>query len=142
MYEANITGEHSGRLTGREVGTGYFLLAPDGTMRGTGYSILTTSTGETVLIEDRGMSVPLGPGRRRLRTTATFRTTSERLAWLNTTIGAFEAEVDVSKMELVGKNYEWKKVGKHPCSTLLKIFASNRRSKTATWCLPGSNVMS
>src|SRR5260370_30460433 len=108
MYEANITGEHSGRLTGREVGTGYFLLAPDGTMRGTGYSILPTSTGETVLIEDRGMSVPLGPGRRRLRTTATFRTTSERLAWLNTTIGAFEAEVDVSTMELVGKNYERK----------------------------------
>ena len=107
-YEANITGEHSGRLTGREVGTGYFLLAPDGTMRGTGYSILTTSTGETVLIEDRGMSVPLGPGRRRLRTTATFRTTSERLAWLNTTVGAFEAEADLSTMEIVGKNYEWK----------------------------------
>ncbi len=107
-YEANITGEHSGRLSGREVGTGYFLLAPDGTMTGTGYSILTTSTGETVLIEDRGMSVPLGPGRRRLRTTATFRTTSERLAWLNTTVGAFEAEVDLSTMEIVGRNYEWK----------------------------------
>ena len=107
-YEANITGEHSGRLTGREVGTAYFLLAPDGTMTGISYSILTTSTGEIVLIEDRGMSVPLGAGRRRLRTTATFRTTSERLAWLNTTVGAFEAEVDLSTMEIVGKNYEWK----------------------------------
>src|SRR5258708_16665558 len=60
-YEANITGEHSGPLSGREVGTGYFLLAPDGTMTGTGYSILTTSTGEIVLIEDRGMSVTPTP---------------------------------------------------------------------------------
>ena len=77
-------------------------------MTGTAFSVLTTSTGETVFIEDRGMSVPLGPGRRRLRTTATFRTTTERLAWLNTTVGAFEAEVDLSTMEIVGKNYEWK----------------------------------
>jgi hypothetical protein len=76
-------------------------------MTGTGYSILTTSTGETVLIEEWGKSVTLGPGRRRLRTTASFKTTSERLAWLNTTIGAFEAETDLSTMEIVGKNYEW-----------------------------------
>jgi len=107
-YEANVTAEHSGRLSGREVGTAYFLLAPDGTMTGTGYSILTTSTGETVLIEEWGKSVTLGPGRSRLRTTASFKTTSERLAWLNTTIGAFEAETDLSTMEIVGKNYEWK----------------------------------
>ena len=106
--EANITAEHSGRLSGREVGTSYALLAPDGTVTVTGYSILSTSAGETVLIEDQGMSVPLGPGRRRVRTTVTFRTTSERLAWLNTTVGAFEAEADLSTMEIVGKNYEWK----------------------------------
>ena len=107
-YEVNITGEHSGRLSGREVGTGYFLLAPDGTVTGTGYSILTTSAGETILIEDRGMIVPIGPGRSRVRTTVTFRTTSQRLASLNTTVGAFEAEIDLSTMEIVGKNYEWK----------------------------------
>jgi len=106
-YEVTVTAEHRGRLSGREVGTGYFVFAPDGTGKGTAYSVLTTSTEETVLIEEWGMSVPLGPGRRRTRTTVTFRTTSERLAWLNTTIGAFEAESDLSTMEIVGKNYEW-----------------------------------
>jgi hypothetical protein len=43
----------------------------------------------------------------RFRTTATLKTTSPKLSWINTSVFAFEGEGDFSTMEVVGKIYEW-----------------------------------
>ncbi len=106
-YEVTQVADLSGRLNGHGVGSNYVQQATDGTSTTRFYGVFTTSEGETLLAESSGMSVPLAPGRVRFRTTATLKTTSPRLSWLNTTIVAFEGEGDFSTMEVVGKLYEW-----------------------------------
>ena len=106
-YEVTQVAELSGRLSGRGVGSNYVSLAADGTSTTKFYGVFTTDEGETILAESGGMSVPLAPGRVRFRTTATLKTTSSKLTWINTTVLAFEGEGDFSSMEVVGKLYEW-----------------------------------
>jgi hypothetical protein len=106
-YEVTQVAELSGRLSGRGVGSNYVSLAADGTSTTKFYGVFTTDEGETILAESGGMSVPLAPGRVRFRTTATLKTTSAKLTWINTTVLAFEGEGDFSSMEVVGKLYEW-----------------------------------
>lgn len=107
-YEVTQVAELSGRLSGRGVGSNYVSLAADGTSTTRFYGVFTTDEGETILAESGGMSVPLAPGRVRFRTTATLKTTSSKLTWINTTVLAFEGEGDFSTMEIIGKLYEWK----------------------------------
>ena len=110
-YEFTWLGEVSGRLSGRELGTDYWLIAPDGAGVFTYYGVLTTLEGEVVLEEGRGMSIPMGQGRTRAKATVTFKTTAPKLAWLNNLIGAFESEGDysgdLSTKVFSGKYYEW-----------------------------------
>lgn len=106
--EQAILGEQTGRLSGREMGAAYVTLAPDGTTVGTYYGVLTTTDGETVRVESRGMGAPLSPGRSRVQVTVTLRTTSPKLAWVNTTIAAFEGEVNDAEMGIAGRIYGWK----------------------------------
>jgi len=107
-YEVTQVAELSGRLSGHGVGSNYVSLAADGTSTTKFYGVFTTDEGETILAESGGMSVPLTPGRVRFRTTATLKTTSPKLTWINTIVVAFEGEGDFSSMEVVGKLYEWK----------------------------------
>jgi hypothetical protein len=85
----------------------YVQQAADGTSMTKFYGVFTTNEGETILAETGGVSVPLMPGRVRFCTTATLKTASPKLSWLNTTVVAFEGERDFSTMEAVGKLYEW-----------------------------------
>ncbi len=94
-------------MNGHGIGSNYVQQAADGTSTTKFYGVFTTTEGETILAEAGGMSVPLTPGRVRFRTTGTFKTTSPKLRWLNTTVVAFEGEGDFSSMEVVGKLYEW-----------------------------------
>ena len=105
-YEVTQVAELSGRLNGRGVGSNYVQLAADGTSTTKFYGVFTTTEGETILAESAGMSVPLAPGQVRFRTTATIKTASPQLSWINTTVLAFEGEGDLSTMEIVGKLYE------------------------------------
>ena len=105
-YEVTQMGEFSGRLSGRGVGSNYVQLAVDGTSTTKFYGVFTTSEAETIFMESGGMGLPLAPGRIKFRTTVTLKSTSSKLAWVNTTPMAFEGEGDFSAMEVVGKLYE------------------------------------
>jgi hypothetical protein len=102
-YEVTQVAELSGQLSGRGVGSNYVSLAADGTSTTRFYGVFTTDEGETILAESGGMSIPLAPGRVRFRTTATSKTTSSKLTWINTTVLACEGEGDFSTMEIIGK---------------------------------------
>ena len=106
-YEVTQVADFSGRLNAHGIGSNYVQQSLDGTSMTKFYGVFTTDEGETILAESGGMSVPLVPGRVRFRTTASFKTTSPRLSWLNTMVVAFEGEGDFSTMEVVGKLYEW-----------------------------------
>jgi hypothetical protein len=58
-------------------------------------------------MESSGMGLPLASGRVKFWTTVTLKSSSPKLAWINTTPMAFEGEGDFSAMEVVGKLYEW-----------------------------------
>lgn len=106
-YEVTQVADLSGRLAGHGIGSNYVQQTADGTSTTKFYAVFTTPEGETILAESSGMSVPLTPGQVRFRTTATLKTSSSRLRWLNTKIVAFEGEGDFSTMEVTGKLYEW-----------------------------------
>jgi hypothetical protein len=106
-YEVTQVADFSGRLNAHGIGSNYVQQAADGTSTTKFYGVFTTNEGETILAESGGMSVSLTPGRVRFRTTATLKTTSPKLSWINTIVFAFEGEGDFSSMEVVGKLYEW-----------------------------------
>lgn len=111
-YEMTWIGEVSGRLSGQEIGTDYLSVAPDGTGITAYYGVVTTSTGETVLVEGHGTTTPTERGRIRARISLRLRTFSSRLAWLNNTSAAFESEADwsgdLSTKVFSGRYVEWK----------------------------------
>jgi hypothetical protein len=111
-YELTWLGEDSGRLTGRELGTDYWVVAPDGTGVVDYYGVLTTHEGEVVLVEGHGTTAPTKQGRTRARVAVTFKTTAPKLAWLSNMIAAFESEGDLSDdlstKVFSGSYVEWK----------------------------------
>ena len=107
-YEVTQVGEFRGRLSCQGMGSNYVQVAADGTSTTKFYGVFTTPDGETLLMESGGMGVPLGAGRVKFRTTVTLRSSTAKLAWVNTTPIAFEGEGDFSTMEVRGTLYEWK----------------------------------
>jgi hypothetical protein len=111
-YEMTWLGEVSGRLSGQEIGTDYLSVAADGTGISDYYGVVTTSAGETVLVEGHGTTMPTEQGRVRARFAIRFRTSSSRLAWLTNMSAAFESDADWSGDLLTkvffGKYVEWK----------------------------------
>jgi len=111
-YEMSWIGEVSGRLSGQEIGTDYLSVAADGAGVTAYYGAVTTSTGETVLVEGHGTTTPSEGGQIRARIAIRFRTSSSRLAWLNETSAAFESEADwsgdLSTRVFSGRYVEWK----------------------------------
>jgi hypothetical protein len=104
-FEAQVTTEFRGRLSGHAVGTTCWREAPDGTSVATYRGVLRTPQGETVRIQHHGRGVPGGDGKTRFRGVVSYRTAAPRLEWLNTTIAADETEADPSGLR--GKHYEW-----------------------------------
>ena len=99
--EGTMVSEYRGRLNGTEIGTVYWRQAADGSATVSYYGVLTTTEGEIVFVKGRGMGAVTNQGQNRVRTTVTFQTTAQNLAWLNITIASFEGEGDFS--EAVGK---------------------------------------
>ena len=95
--EGTLLAEYSGRLAGKEIGTMYWQQAADGTATVEYYGILTTTEGELVFVRGRGMGAVTDQGQTRVRTTVTFKTTAQQLAWLNITIASFEGGGDFSE---------------------------------------------
>ncbi len=95
--EGTLLAEYSGRLAGKEIGTMYWQQAADGTASIEYYGVLTTADDEIVFVRGRGMGAVTSQGQTRVRTTVTFKTAAQQLAWLNITIASFEGSGDFSE---------------------------------------------
>ena len=105
-----VSFEDSGKTLGvatNGFGTYTSTIRPDGTIYGEGHGLMTTPDGEGVSWKGRGVGKFTAKGGVSYRGMLYFRTTSQKLARLNTVGGAFEYEVD-PKGGTVSKIWEWK----------------------------------
>ena len=105
-----VSFEDSGKTLGVNTngfGTYTSTIRPDGTIYGEGQGLLMTQDGEGVTWKGSGVGKFTANGGVSYRGMLFFRTTSEKLARLNTIGGAFEYEVD-PKGGTVSKIWEWK----------------------------------
>jgi hypothetical protein len=92
---------------GTNVGTMDVVMAPDGGYSGSGQGIATSQDGDVLtwkiyffgkMEAQKGRSFGI----------ISFRTASQKLAWINKTVVAMEGTVDAKTMELSTIGYEWK----------------------------------
>src|SRR5262249_54068157 len=108
--KVEVTFEDSGKLLGFEVndfGTYTSQLRPDGMVYGDGEGAFTTMDGEPGTWKGSGLGRIKEGGALSYRGILYFRTTSQKLARLNTTAVVFEYEVD-PKGQTHTKMWEWK----------------------------------
>ena len=107
---AEVSFEDSGQILGvatTGMGTYTSVVSADGTILGSGQGMSMTADGEAMTWTGTGVG-KFGPGGSvSYRGMLFFRTTSQKLAKLNGTCGAFEYEVDASG-NTVSKVWEWK----------------------------------
>jgi hypothetical protein len=107
---AEVSFEDSGHMLGvptTGMGTYTSIISPDGSILGHGQGINSTNDGEALVWTATG-SGKFGPGGSvSYRGMLFFKTTSQKLAKLNNTCGAFEYEVDPAG-NTVSKIWEWK----------------------------------
>jgi hypothetical protein len=107
---AEVSFEDSGQILGiatTGMGTYTSVVHPDGGITGSGQGMNMTSDGESITWTGTGVG-HFGPGgSASYRGMLFFRTTSQKLASLNNTCGAFEYEVDAAGAT-VSKVWEWK----------------------------------
>jgi len=105
-----VSFEDSGKTLGVNTngfGTYTSTIRPDGTIYGEGQGLLMTQDGEGVTWKGSGVGKFTANGGVSYRGMLFFRTTSQKMARLNTIGGAFEYEVD-PKGGTVSKIWEWK----------------------------------
>ena len=107
---AEVSFEGSGQMLGvptTGMGTYTSVIHPDGSIHGDGQGITMTQDGEGITWTGTGVG-KFGPGGSvSYRGMLFFRTSSQKLARLNNTCGAFEYDVDASG-STVSKMWEWK----------------------------------
>jgi hypothetical protein len=107
---AEVSFEDSGQVLGvatTGMGTYTSVVSADGTIQGDGQGMSMTADGEAITWTGSGVG-RFGPGGSvSYRGMLFFRTTSQKLARLNGSCGAFEYEVDASG-STVSKVWEWK----------------------------------
>jgi len=108
--KVEVTFEDSGKLLGFEIngfGTYTSQIRPDGMVYGEGEGASMTMDGESATWKGSGLGRIREGGALSYRGILYFRTTSQKLARLNTTPVVFEYEVD-SKGQTLSKMWEWK----------------------------------
>ena len=107
---AEVSFEDSGQMLGvptTGIGTYTSIIRPDGSIYGHGQGLNTTDDGESISWTGNGVG-KFGPGGTiSYRGMLFFRTTSQKLAALNNSCGAFEYEVEASG-STISKVWEWK----------------------------------
>ena len=107
---AEVTFEDTGQMLGvttNGIGTYNSVVHPDGSIFSQVHGINTTQDGETLTYTGTGIG-HFGPGGSvRYRGMLFYRTTSQKLAPLNNSCGAFEYEVDPTGLT-TAKIWEWK----------------------------------
>jgi hypothetical protein len=105
-----VSFEDSGQILGvpgTGMGTYTSVVRPDGSIFGQGQGLVTTADGEAITWTGTGLG-HFGPGgSASYRGMLFLRTTSQKLARINNTCGAFEFEVD-PKGATSSKVWEWK----------------------------------
>jgi hypothetical protein len=92
---------------GTNMGTVDFVQAPDGGYSGSGQGIFASQDGDAVTWKMYFLGTSEA-GKGRDFGIVKFWTTSQKLAWMNKVIAAFEAVSDTKTMELSATGYEWK----------------------------------
>ena len=107
---AEVSFEDTGQVLGVPVngmGTYTSIVRPDGSIYGTGQGMNMTQDGEAITWTGTGVG-HFGPGGSvSYRGMLFFRTTSQKLAQLNNSCGAFEYDVDPTG-STISKVWEWK----------------------------------
>jgi hypothetical protein len=107
---AEVSFEDSGSMLGiatTGLGTYTSVVRPDGSLYGTGQGLTTTADGDAFTWEGTGVGKFGAGGSVSYRGMLFFRTTSQKLARLNNSCGAFEYEVDPSGAT-TSHIWEWK----------------------------------
>jgi hypothetical protein len=105
-----VTFEDSGHMSGiptTGIGTYTSVIAADLSIEGHGQGILTTEDGDGIAWKGTGLGKFGQAGAVSYRGMLFYKTTSQKLAHLNNSCGAFEFEVD-SSGATVSKVWEWK----------------------------------
>jgi hypothetical protein len=107
---AEVSFEDSGQMLGvptTGMGTYTSIIRPDGSIYGHGQGLNMTQDGEAITWTGTGVG-KFGPGGAvSYRGMLFFQTTSQKLAQINNSCGAFEYEVDASG-STTSKVWEWK----------------------------------
>lgn len=95
--------------SGRNMGTLNFVTRPDGLFSGTGQGIFTAQKGDNVVWKCQFVGKPEARGgKHKSIVIVQFMTTSQKLSWMNSTIGYEESIYDPKTMEISGTGYDWK----------------------------------
>ena len=108
--KVEVSFEESGKMLGVSVsgfGTYWSVVRPDGSIYGEGEGIMISQDGEMCTWKGSGLGKFKEGGAVSYRGILYYRTTSQKLAQLNTVPGVFEYEVDTSGRTYT-KVWEWK----------------------------------
>ena len=108
--KAEVTFEDSGQMLGVNYnGTGTYcsVIRPDGSIYGDGEGLCITNEGEMATWKGSGLGRFKEGGAVSYRGVLYYRTASQKLAKLNTTVGVFEFEVTADG-QTHSKVWEWK----------------------------------
>ena len=97
-----------GKLSGTGKGTISMNIHPDGITTVEIHETLTTKDGENILVKGSGFSLPGDqPGTLRFKGAYNFHTSSEKYAWLNSTLGVGEGAGNPLKGDVSVRVYSW-----------------------------------
>jgi hypothetical protein len=110
--ERNIAAEIRGfgraeGVSGRAIATTTAVGQQPRPFRVSGYALITTKDGETVVVKSSAFSKREG-GRFKVASISTYMRTSAVLSWLNDLITLDEIEADITVQEFTSTSYEWK----------------------------------
>jgi hypothetical protein len=93
--------------SGRNMGTLNVVTRPDGVFSGTGQGMFTAQDGDNVVWKCHFVGKPEAEKHKSV-VIVQFMTTSQKLSWMNSTIGYEESIFDPKTMEISGTGYDWK----------------------------------
>jgi len=102
-----VAGTVSGpKVSGTGKGIDYTLIRADSTGLLHIHAVLTTEEGDLIYVEASGFATPTDQeGRSNIKEAVTFKTASEKYAWLNTTLAVAEGYADMTTGELYLKYF-------------------------------------
>ncbi len=103
--EVTIQGSVTGKYSAIHFETVNALLKPDGNREGESRAIEFTKDGDTILITSKLTGRMVDQARRVFESEVTYQTRSKKLAWLNSTKGLAEGQIDLATGTTTGKTY-------------------------------------